>query len=503
MTEQTQFIHNEESYNEHMIRKYEGQIKYGNLEIGDPDRGAPDVINLRFLEKFNIQTLKLYTNNVTSVKLRNKTIKVLTLGKYRNQFKFYLQVDDLELENLEVLDLADNKLENNQLYNLAKFKKLHSLNISRNNVDLTHIHSVKSLTKLSMQNCEVTDINQISSLVTLKELDLSQNKGIKDISPLCQLKSLTKLNMRQCELKNIDQISLLINLQDLNLSENIGIDISPLCKLKKLIRLLIRECDLINFNKIGLLTNLQVLDSSINILKTIDSIDLLVNLKELTISENQYTKTINITSLKYLTDLIKLNLSGCGLRQLSALKPLINLQTLELSNNYFNNINELQYLKSLTHLNLKNCEIVSIYSLRPLLKLEQLDISYNNIVYLDANIDQMANLKELRVNNNLVSDFSSIEQHPNYNNTNENGFNIYKQKLPSFVQLFDANESRNIESPNIQLKQIQTQRKSFQTMFSNFKQEINAVLNNACQSQIQFTTKIIHIFQYLNQFGFE
>ncbi|CAL6002444.1 Conserved_hypothetical protein [Hexamita inflata] len=463
MTEQNQNSLNEE-YDAKMTLKYEGKIKDGNLEIGNRLLGDPEVTNLRFLEQFDISTLNLYISNGMSVQLKSSTLKELKVYNCRDEYegrelRLNLKVDDLELENLEVLDLKYISLENDQLYNLAKFKKLHTLDVSINKVDLTHIHSVTSLTKLYMQRCGLRNIDQISSLVNLKELDLSQNRDI-DLSPLWQVRSLTKLTMRECGLTNIDQITQLINLEVLNLDYNQRL--------------------------------------------TINSIGSLVNLKELDIS---YNDNIDITPLKDLVGLIKLDMNSCELTQLSALKPLINLQDLNLSHNSDINITELQYLKNLTHLNLNCCNLVSVYVLKPLVNLEYLNISLNNIVYLDANINEMKNLKELYLLRNSISDFSSLEKHQNFNNIDEIGhryFNIsYQNKYPSEKELRQANKFRKIESPNIQLKEIQTQHKALKTALDNFKREINMVLNNARQSQIQFTANVIRIFQQLNQVGFE
>ncbi|CAL6002296.1 tandem-95_repeat protein [Hexamita inflata] len=231
------------------------------------------------------------------------------------------------------------------------------------------------------------------------------------------------------------------------------------------------------------LTYLEVLEISFNLLKNVDSIGQLTNLKEL-------------------------DMSGCGLRQLSALKSLINLQTLDLSQNYINNINELQYLKSLTHLKLNNCNIVSICALRPLLKLEELDLSFNNIVYLDANINEMTKLRFLKVQRNQINYiyFASLVQHQYYKNIDQNGKRCYKinhQTTPTSKQRRTANKLRLIESQNLQLKEIQNQHKSLKTTINSFKNEINATFNNARQSQIQFTSSVIRLFQYFNQVGFE
>ncbi|CAL6064213.1 _partial [Hexamita inflata] len=265
-----------------MTHKYQTRIKDGSLEIGDWLNRDQEVTNLKFIEKFNIQTLKLYINDLMSLKLRSYTIKELSFeiprhfGKYVQNWK----VDDLELENLEVLQINGNQLENNKLFNLVKFKKLHTLDVSNNSVDLTHIHGVKSLTKLSMRSCGLNNIDQVSSLTNLKVFDLSANKGV-DLSPLCKVKSLTKLSIQNCDQKNSDQISVLINLEDLDLSANRGLIINSLYKINNLTRLSMQECDLKDIDLIVLLTNLEVLDISWNKLLNIDSISQLVNLNTL------------------------------------------------------------------------------------------------------------------------------------------------------------------------------------------------------------------------------
>ncbi|CAL6002520.1 Conserved_hypothetical protein [Hexamita inflata] len=514
-------------YDAKMTRRYEGKIKDGVLEIAED----PEVTNLQFLEKLDIFALNLCISNGMSVKLRSNTLQIISVYTLRDQDAEQQQrlnwnINDLELENLEVLNLRRNSLENDQLYNLAKFKKLHVLDVSFNKVDLTHIHNISSLTNLNMQRSGLKNIDLISSLVNLVELDLSENfredtssndtdlsylyvlnisfNTQLDFSPLCKLKSLTKLNMCQCGLTNIDKITSLVNLDQLDLSQNRDINLSSLYQVRSLTQLYMYQCNLKNIDQITQLINLEVLNISDNSLLTINSIDQLVNLKKLYMSLNN---NIDITPLKSLVGLITLNVNNCGLKQLTALKHLINLQTLDISFNYDINISELQYLKNLKYLNLKNCKLVSIYVLSPLVNLEYLNLAENQIVYLDANVHEMTNLKEFQFYCNLVSDLSSIEQHQNFNNIDENNnkcFNISDQnKYPSEEQLFNANKMRRVESPNIQLKEIQIQHKALQTALNNFEQEVKATTSNAWQSQIQFTANVVRLFQQLNQVGFE
>ncbi|CAL6031599.1 Leucine_Rich Repeat domain protein [Hexamita inflata] len=492
MTEQNQNVLNQE-YDAKITCKYEGKIYNSNLKIEEPD---PEIKNLRFLEKMNIQSLMIYICYDTCIKFRSDTIKELSFIKPWNQVLNY-NINDLELENLEVLKIEDNNLENDQLFNLSKFKKLHTLHISRNNVDLKNIHKVISLTKLSMQKCALIEIDLIKSLVNLKDLDISYNKCIKDISPLFKLNNLVKVSLKNCGLYNIDLISSLVNLQDLDLSKNTDLDLSPLCKLKSLTKLSMNNCDLKTIDQIAPLTNLEVLDISFNLLTNIDFIGQLINLKELYINNNE---NVNITPLKDLVGLIKLNISGCGLIQLNALKPLINLQNLEISYNFDINITQLQYLKQLTHLNLDYCNIVSIYVLRPLANLEELSMASNNIVYLDADVNEMQKLEYFRAEWNRISDFSSIKKHQNFNNHNKSNnkcFEISYQEKPSLELLRKANKFRIIERPNLQLKEIQNKRQILKTALNNCKQQINTVLNSANHNQ--FTSSIAHLFEKLNQ----
>ncbi|CAL6063558.1 leucine-rich_repeat domain-containing protein [Hexamita inflata] len=488
-----------QQYDAKMTQKYNSQIKDGNLEIGDCSigEGDPEIRNLSFIEQLEISTLKLFISTDMHVKLKSNTIQELFLKQLNCVDQFNLKVNDFELENLEVLILQENNLENEQLYNLSKFKKLHTLSVSCNKVDLTHIHSVISLTKLYMQQCEIKNVDLIASLINLKILDLSLNMGI-DISPLCKVKSLSKLFIRECGLTQIYQIASLINLEDLYLNANKGIDINPLCKVTSLIKLNISECHLKQIDQIGSLTNLEGLDISSNELLKIDTIRLLVNLKKLSANFNY---KIDIAPLEYLVGLIKLDLKKCGLRQLSALKSLINLEALNVSSNYFLDISAIQYLKNLTHLNLKDCNLLSLYVLRPLVKLERLQISNNDIVYLDANLSEMKQLKQLDVQFNRISDFSTLEQHQNFNSINEDGkrcFNISNQTEPFQEELCYANLMKNIESPNFQLKLIQNKRKTLKTYFNAFKLKINAVPIRLHSDQIKFTSSAVRLFKQLD-----
>ncbi|CAL5998589.1 leucine-rich_repeat domain-containing protein [Hexamita inflata] len=189
-----------------MTLKYEGKIKEGNLQIGDWCGVDSEVTNLRFLEKFNIKTLNLNIDSKTNIQFINRAIKELTLCLAHHGRRDELQnlnVDDPELKNLEVLLVLNSpKLQNDQLY---KFKKFHTLDVSNNNVDLTHIHKAISLIKLTMYFCNLQNIDKISSLTNLMILNISNNL-----------------------LRNINSVRFLVNLKELDINSNKQIGIAPL-----------------------------------------------------------------------------------------------------------------------------------------------------------------------------------------------------------------------------------------------------------------------------------
>ncbi|CAL6011223.1 leucine-rich_repeat domain-containing protein [Hexamita inflata] len=311
--------------------------------------------------------------------------------------------------------------------------------------------------------------------------------------------SLTKLSMVSCGLKNIDLISSLVNLKELDISINEDLDLNPLNKVKNLTKLSMCSCGLKNIDQIVQLTNLDVLEVSHNQLKNINQIYLLVNLKLLKIRGNS---EIDISPLKDLVSLVKLDLQYCKLKQLSALRPLINLQILDISFNLNINITALQYLKNLTHLYIKCCGLVSVCVLRPLVNLETLVITNNQIVYLDADFNQMTKLKCFQVHSNLLVDITQILKHLNFNNFQDQNkdirLDISFQGIPSQEQLRRAKNFRKIESPVIQLKEILNKHQNVKTTFNNCKYKlINGALNN--DNYIQFSSSAVQLFELLNQ----
>ncbi|CAL6045717.1 leucine-rich_repeat domain-containing protein [Hexamita inflata] len=406
----------------------------------------PNVLNKEYDEKmYRIYEGKIEDGNL---EIGNWCKADSQITNYKFLKKFNIKSLNLYIDNKISVKFRNETINELILYLIHHGDEVFNLKVD--DLELENLEVLKVLNSPKLYNHQ---LNNISKFKKLHTLDVSGSNV--DLRHIHRAISLTKLSMFFCSLKNIDKISLL--------------------------------------------TNLMVLNISNNLLQNINSVCFLQNLKELNISSN---KKIDITPLKDLVGLIKLDMSRCELRQLTALKPLINLQNLDISFNSDINITELQYLKNLTQLHLDYCNIVSIYVLRPILNLEELWIANNKIVYFDANFNEMKKLEKLRVNDNFVNDFSSIEKLKNINQQNKNNkynrrFEMSNQKEPSQEQLFKTNMVRHIESPNILLKQIQYKRLTLKMALNTSKQQVNNVLN--CANHIQFISSVAHLFKLLNQ----
>ncbi|CAL5994208.1 Conserved_hypothetical protein [Hexamita inflata] len=308
------------NYDQDNTKKYRKKVIKGVLEIEENQ----DLKSIEFLQNFqHMNKLKIYYCKNIIPKLNSKAIQNLKIV-YCNVYN----IEQFNLENLEILNLQDN-LED------------------KPNAQMQVIKLVQNILKFK----------------NLKELTLYGYQGI-EISPLSQMTYLTKLSVGQCDLLNIDALIPLVNLIDLNLSGNSGIDISPLQHLKQLTYLNLQSCCIENFNILNF-----------NILK------LLVNLKELSLKMNIYP--IDFALFPHFPQLFELNLSYCELLNFSVYKPPVSLKNIVLINIKDIDITPLQHWTHLTGLWLSWCNLKNLDAVRPLVNLEHLYIGQNSIVYLE------------------------------------------------------------------------------------------------------------------------
>ncbi|CAL6075351.1 leucine-rich_repeat domain-containing protein [Hexamita inflata] len=244
-----------------------------------------------------------------------------------------------------------------------------------------------SVTSLTINKCNLKDLNGIQVMTQLTQLNLSLNQ-ISDISLLAPLTNLTALDLGQ---NNIECASVLSNLKQLislDLSENLITDISSLRDLVKL----------------------QILDVSYNNLNSLNDLSSLSNITQLNITQ---TNTCNIDSLAKMTKLTHLLMSSNKIISIQILDKFTELYDLRLENNFiqdfepiakhkFANKNWVRQQKVPTEndfMNAFNCNQYEVSKLVNKNK-EKKEISDNKFMLIKKYENQVVN-KSLKINGEM------------------------------------------------------------------------------------------------------
>jgi len=159
-----------------------------------------------------------------------------------------------------------------------------------------------------------------------------------------------------------------------------GSNITTLSDLKwfeNLVNLYLSNCKIKSLDGIESLTKLQMLDISNNNLSNINAVRNLKKLVYLFCSRN--SKLTDLSPIKNLVNLETLDISNTGIANLSPLKNLKNLNFLYASNSNITNISVLSNLKNLAVLELSGNKISNVSPLKDLDKIISLNLSNNNI----------------------------------------------------------------------------------------------------------------------------
>lgn len=178
--------------------------------------------------------------------------------------------------------------------------------------DLKGLEYAKNLQWLSLVNQMETSLEPIKECKKLKHLDIRNNDGITDLSPISGLTDLVEIDMRSVKVKNLQDLKNLTNLKTL-VAFSCGIeDLSGIENLKSLEYLELEYNPFTNIDKLSELTNLRYLDISKNgkfnyltgqelpTVSTLSPLTKLVNLENLAFTSNK------VSDLKPLEGMTKL-----------------------------------------------------------------------------------------------------------------------------------------------------------------------------------------------------
>lgn len=240
---------------------------------------------------------------------------------------------------------------------------------------------------LSGKGIKSSRLSELGRLTKLTSLDLSDNEII-GLSFLKGLNELTTLDLRNNRIKDITPLSGLTELRTLYLDNNRIEDFTPLYSLHNL--------------GILYITGMDISETELNALKTalpsciIYSDDASPDVVEITLGGKTFK-----------SDVTTLDLSGCGISDISLLSLCTSLERLDLGDNRISDLTPLMDITGLKSLDLENNRIGDLRPLLGLKKLEYLNLAGNEIDSVTA-LSDLKKLTELHLSRNPLKSISSL-----------------------------------------------------------------------------------------------
>ena len=225
-----------------------------------------------------------------------------------------------------------------------------------------------SLEELDLYGNRISDLTPISSLISLKKLNLGKNynmlsagssdvKGL-DITPLKSLSLLEEIDLSDNMLSNIDTLRSMSLLERVVLTKNRIEDITPLsaCKNLKYVDLAYNygynedntERGVVDLSPLYEITSIETLIANYNIIENLSGIETLTELKYLDLSENFISDVTPINKLPKVETVI---LSRNSLVSIAPFKNNKVIKTLDVSQNMITHFDVILTMKNLQELN--------------------------------------------------------------------------------------------------------------------------------------------------------
>lgn len=179
----------------------------------------------------------------------------------------------------------------------------------------------------------------------------------------------------------------------------------------------LNEKNISNLQGLDSFENLTKLELAKNNITSISKLGACIYMQELDISNNNNIRNNN-NAIENMTRLVKLNLSGTGMTNITSLQNLIKkweennyfeLTNLNISNNNIGDISDIGKINTLTNLNISNIGVADLLELETLTNLETLYASGNGIQDVTP-LRQLAELDYLYINNNKVENITPISR---------------------------------------------------------------------------------------------
>ncbi len=354
------------------VLEYESSLKILMTGISTLVEINTDDSKSILIKKINNFYKKQFKSNLITI-LNKKKIKDFSIQELGDILITYYIISSLKT----AFGYIKYKVDNSALITELDLSNVNRHASSLNNLEkfLESIFSLRNLKKIDLRFNHLTKIPEVFNN-SIEYLDLSYNKILKfpDLSSLVSLKT---LNLKSNRLRVIPKtIGSLESLENLNLRNNMISDLAP---------------------SIVSIVSLKTLDLHGNKLTKIN-VNINYSLEELELGWNNFIAIPDV--IKHLSSLVKLGIGGNRLNEIPEwIGSFHSLKELDL---YDNNITQLPELigtlNSLKILNLRNNQLWHLpESFKNLKSLKKLNLSWNNFKSLPDWIGSLSSLKELNL----------------------------------------------------------------------------------------------------------
>lgn len=305
-----------------------------------------------------------------------------------------------------------------ELHNVTRMR---TLNIAENIAlrSLDPVSSMPMLTGIFLQGTSITDLDPVRNLADLRELNFSNTK-VSDLSPLENLTKLTKLSFDYTEVISIVPIMQIDELKVVY-CDHTPVDQAEIVEflIKHPGCLVVYQTDELRTWWAGLpevwkLLAEKFIASSTELSR--EQLQELVNLRVVNLDESALSeRSLEITSLEYLSKMIlleEIRFSNTRISSLAPLSTLTRLHTLICPNNPIESLQPLSELVTLEVLDIQNTAVSELLFLAPLAKLRKLNISGTQIKSLKG-VEYLTGLEQLDCFNTRIKNLKQVQALPN------------------------------------------------------------------------------------------
>lgn len=283
---------------------------------------------------------------------------------------------------------------------------------TRNGTVSARIEAIESTRRSISAAGKVTVAGREYPAGTTKLVLDNQNLGDEVFDEILQLYGLDSLSMANNHLRDLSRLSALGGLVTLNLSSNNIQDLTPLQSLTGLKTLYLDDNPVQDLTPLTALTGLTSLSIKGIAVTEEDLLELSKALPSCAIHSERAQKEqqdISFGGTTFRSDVTELDLSGMGIRDISALANCQYLTRLNLSGNSVSDLSPLMNLPYLSWLDISDNQVTDLRPLMGIGSLSYLDASGNSINATSA-LTMMNGLTSLTLDRNPIRDFSGLRK---------------------------------------------------------------------------------------------